>query len=97
MVAVSVKISSSASSLFLREFYASFLVTGCVFSTSASRARASLRCLRERRARFGLRKPLLDWFVPVVYGSVAGSVIETNPPAEPQNSPPLTGGDFDVL
>lgn len=39
----------------------------------------------------------MDWFVLVVYGSVPGSVIEINPPVEPQNSPPLIGRDFNVL
>lgn len=39
----------------------------------------------------------MDWFVPVVYSSVADSVIEINPPVAPQSNPPLIGRDFDVL
>ncbi|KAJ5464572.1 uncharacterized protein N7458_000258 [Penicillium daleae] len=97
VVAMSFKISSSAASMFLREFYTSLLVTGCSFSASARRARTLLRCSPERSARFGLQKPLMDWFVPVVYGSVAVSVLQTDRPVEPRSSPPLIGRDFDVL
>jgi hypothetical protein len=70
VLAMSFKVSSSAASIFLQHFYQDRLVICRTFSSSASRARATLRASCERGARFGLKLPLKDWFVLVVYSSV---------------------------
>ncbi|KAJ5722281.1 hypothetical protein N7488_000316 [Penicillium malachiteum] len=102
VVAMSFKISSSAASIFLREFYASLLVTGSSFPASAFTARALLRCSPKRSARYGLTRSLMDWFVPVVYvpvvdGSAEVSAPKTESSVESLSKPPLAGRDFDVL
>ncbi|KUL86672.1 hypothetical protein ZTR_03034 [Talaromyces verruculosus] len=67
IVAMSFEVHMSAAERFLRCFYHSLFLQGYGFSQAARQAREVLRSDPERQARLGLKRPVNDHFVPVVY------------------------------
>jgi hypothetical protein len=67
IVAMSFEVHMSAAERFLRCFYHSLFLQGYGFSQAARQAREVLRSDPERQARLGLKRPVNDYFVPVVY------------------------------
>ncbi len=67
VVAMSFEAHKSAAEQFLRGFYHSLFLQGHTFSQAARQARELLRQNPERQARLGLKRPVNDHFVPVVY------------------------------
>lgn len=67
VLAMSFMINVSAAEIFLRGFYHSLLLQGQTFSQAARMAKKLLRERKDRKARFDLKRPVNDDFVPVVY------------------------------
>lgn len=67
IIAMSFEVSESALKVFLPSFYQGLLLDGMDFPTAASNARDMLRQQSDREGRFNLKRPLLDWFIPVSY------------------------------
>jgi CHAT domain/NB-ARC domain len=100
--------SESAMLRFLENFYKEFLIEGRSFTNAATVARRNLRLDSARDARFHLKLPLHDWFVPVVYSSVPELTLirpykvlkaqanETSK-TETMSTMSLPGRDFDLL
>jgi hypothetical protein len=76
ILAMSHKISSSAAKLFLDTFYDRLLLARLTFASAVRAARHALRSLPTRHARFGARKELVDWFIPVLYSCGAESALK---------------------
>jgi len=108
ILAMSFKASEAAVEVFFGSFYWNFMVKHLNFSAAASSARDELRKSATRYARFNLKRPLLDWFVPVVYTSgpplvLASDVSSTGtcenamPKSDIFSDHELIGRDFDIL
>ncbi|ETN39885.1 uncharacterized protein HMPREF1541_06111 [Cyphellophora europaea CBS 101466] len=67
VVAMSYTILAGAAALFLRMFYLSLLKDRVSAIVAVRRARSEIRTNSVRPCRFGLMRPVQDWFVPVVY------------------------------
>ena len=108
VLAMAYKASESAMLRFLENFYKEFLIEGRSFTEAAALARRVLRQNSSRDARFHLERPLQDWFVPVVYSSVAElslilphnvqqEAVEGPIETEVMLKPSLPGREFDLL
>lgn len=67
ILAMSFAVSENAVEKFLGSFYRNLICGRLNFSQAASKARKVLRNFALRGMRFNIERPLLDWFVPVVY------------------------------
>lgn len=75
VLAMSFNALSVSAEIFLRVFYAEFLLGGAMFGCAARRGRDALKSNNSRRGRFEQRLSLADWFVPVTYTSVKDSAL----------------------
>ncbi|RYP68696.1 hypothetical protein DL770_008396 [Monosporascus sp. CRB-9-2] len=80
VLAMSFKVTSSAAEVFLRAFYHSLFINGTPFSEASRRGREAMRQYPSRQARLGLRRDLIDHFVPVMYCS-GGDALFASPAA----------------
>ncbi len=87
IIAMSFKVFESALKVFLPYFYQGLLLDGLDFPTAASNARDMLRQQSDREARFNLKRPLLDWFIPVSY--CYGPLQEPLFQAQTHDTPPI--------
>ncbi|RYP26822.1 hypothetical protein DL768_011540 [Monosporascus sp. mg162] len=113
VLAMSFKITSSAAEVFLRAFYQSLFINGTPFSEASRRGREAMRHYPSRQARLGLRRDLIDYFVPVMYCSGGDALFASPATVKAMKAFPLvidpavssmsmdedllTGRDFDQL
>ncbi|RYP00337.1 hypothetical protein DL764_006537 [Monosporascus ibericus] len=113
VLAMSFKVTSSAAEVFLRAFYHNLFIKGTSFSEASRRGREAMRQYPSRQARLGLRRNLMDHFVPVMYcngedalfaspATVKGTkafplVIDPTVSSMSMDEHLLTGRDFDQL
>ncbi|MCJ1404376.1 hypothetical protein MMC11_007601 [Xylographa trunciseda] len=67
VLAMSMSVSETAASLFVRGFYSSLILRGFSFARSVCGGRETLRQRTQRPARFGGHVEVQDWLVPVLY------------------------------
>ncbi|KAH7141400.1 hypothetical protein B0J13DRAFT_676355 [Dactylonectria estremocensis] len=99
--------SESTTVLFLREFYASFLLDRQSFGDAATQARTVLRKSSLRDARFNRQVSVMDWTVPVVYSTGQELFMQLAKPEDQESTckslpmetktSPVRGRDFDYL
>jgi hypothetical protein len=71
VLAMSLKVSTSAADSCLRTFYSELLLEEASFHEAAAKARETMRSSQTRSARYGRHLDVVDWFVPVIYSSSA--------------------------
>jgi hypothetical protein len=99
ILAMSFNALSVSAEIFLRAFYAEFLLGGATFGCAARRGRDALKANNGRRGRFEQRVSLADWFVPVTYSSVEDSALVASAQLsrhQVQWNPGPIGRDYDV-
>ncbi|TFA99949.1 hypothetical protein CCMA1212_008371 [Trichoderma ghanense] len=78
VVAMSFKLSTSAAQIFIQAFYRKLLAGYPNYNTAVLAGRNALRSEPTRDARLGLRLPVQDWAVPVLYIDTANTVLTAN-------------------